>query len=281
MTFEENLEAAREQILTPQALALLKRIGQDPKELTSEQIDLLNSKFEKKESNDNEKVLSKKEDNETIESKNQNAQKTETSKEKLKNMEGKELTVERAEAFREVVKDAGIEVEMTKKEAAPVVEATNREFTREIEAEKTLSAFFGKEDPDQEQNRKKVFGEMILMTINEVYEGGKIPEKTFGSLGAVSNASINLYDMMNTIYGHDSFFDQEGRMTPEGVTLLKKVSVTFYELEKKYGSLQKAFEDDRPDNPFYCLKRQEFVPHRLEAFQAKNIWAGEKVAPEE
>lgn len=70
------------------------------------------------------------------------------------------------------------------------------------------------------------------------------------------------------------------RMTPESVTLLKKVSVTFYELDKKYGSLQKAFEDDRPDNPFYCLKRQEFVPHRLEAFQAKMIWAGEPVEGE-
>lgn len=157
------------------------------------------------------------------------------------------------------------------------VEAINREFTREIEAEKTLSAFFGKEDPDQEQNRKKVFGEMILMTLNEVYEGSPIPEKTFGSLGEVSNASINLYDMMNTIYGHDSFFDKEGRMTPEGVTLLKKVSVTFYELDKKYGSLQKAFEDDRPENPFYCLKRQEFVSHRLESFQAKMVWAGETI----
>jgi len=185
MSFEENLEALPKLQLLPEALSLLQKMGRNPKELTPEQIEHLNSKFEVSEKTEITDRKTETEDQETIKAKNIKVQKTETSKDKLKNMEGKELTIERADEFRDVIKNAGIEVEMTKKEAAPVVEATNREFTREIEAEKTLSAFFGKEDPDQEQNRKKVLGEMILMTINEVYEGGKIPEKTFGSLGAV------------------------------------------------------------------------------------------------
>jgi len=278
MSFEENLESIHESQLAPEALSLLQRMGKDPKELTPEQIDRLNSKFESIEGKEKEKGLTKKEDQKTIGGKEQNTSSTETSKEKLKNLEGKELTPERAGEFREVIKKTGIEVEMTSEEAKPVVEITNNEFNKELNSIEAYSALLGEDDPEQETNRMKINGEMILLTLNQVHKSKPILENTFGSTGHDGTAGINLYRILTTLYSHDTIFEADGRMSNEGVRVIEKISVTFLELEKKFGSVHHALNDDSKDNPFYCISQQEFTPHRLESEQARKVWSGENNA---
>jgi len=112
-----------------------------------------------------------------------------------------------------------------------------------------------------------MFANIVNSSINTEVSYYLLPDGTAG---------INLYRILTTLYSHGTIFEKNGRISNEGVRIIEKISVTFLELEKKYGSVQNALNDDSKDNPFYCLAQQEFTSHRLESENARKVWGGER-----